>query len=383
MVESPGQQRVQHGNQCTAGVGELIVESRWRRLIGDAPDHPGFVQRLERGPRPGPCGAPVPRTTSWKRLLPSANSRTISSAQRSPTTSRAAAMGQHRPGRSASATRGMDGIRQPRRLCGAAAGLGSGGRTDGSRVVTTIAELSDRRSEYVTSVWELDPYGRSPPYDSPAAPTVTRRRRSPPTATCSSSRRGRAPGHRRHRPARLAVAVARRRRRGRRGVERARWRQCGAQCPRCRRHRGRRADASVGTGVDDDRRLRTLRKDTGVGALLHTGYPVRHWDHDLGPDQPHLFDVRPRDLTPQPGRGLHDAGFDVSADGRFLVTTWPVAGPGPVQRSTLLRVDVAPGSEPSSPTTPTPTWRTPQSRRTGRLWRSLGKPSRPRTVPHE
>ena len=54
--------------------------------------------------------------------------------------------------------------------------------------------------------------------------------------------------------------------------------------------------------VDDDERLRTLRKDNKVSAVLHTGYPVRYWDHDLGPDQPHLLDVDgPRDLTPRPG----------------------------------------------------------------------------------
>ena len=33
---------------------------------------------------------------------------------------------------------------------------------DGSRVVTTIAELNDKRTEYVSAVWELDPAGRRP-----------------------------------------------------------------------------------------------------------------------------------------------------------------------------------------------------------------------------
>src|SRR5262249_61465523 len=53
--------------------------------------------------------------------------------------------------------------------------------------------------------------------------------------------------------------------------------------------------------IDDDKRLRTLRKDNKVSAVLHSGYPVRHWDHDLGPDHPHLLDVDGlRDLTPRP-----------------------------------------------------------------------------------
>jgi dipeptidyl aminopeptidase/acylaminoacyl peptidase len=30
---------------------------------------------------------------------------------------------------------------------------------DGSRVVTTVSELSEKRTEYVTAIWELDPKG--------------------------------------------------------------------------------------------------------------------------------------------------------------------------------------------------------------------------------
>ena len=33
---------------------------------------------------------------------------------------------------------------------------------DGSRVVTTVAELNDKRTEYVSAVWELDPAGQRP-----------------------------------------------------------------------------------------------------------------------------------------------------------------------------------------------------------------------------
>ena len=48
------------------------------------------------------------------------------------------------------------------------------------------------------------------------------------------------------------------------------------------------------SGIDDDKRLRALRKDAKVSAVLHTGYPVRYWDHDIGPAQPHLLDRRAR-----------------------------------------------------------------------------------------
>ena len=101
--------------------------------------------------------------------------------------------------------------------------------------------------------------------------------------------------------------------------------------------------------VEDDRRLRDLRKANNVSAILHSGYPVRFWDKDLGPDEPHLFDAADlRDLTPQPGGALREAGFDdavfdISADGRFLVTTWRITGPEATERSVLVRVDLASG----------------------------------------
>src|SRR5437870_2144715 len=82
-------------------------------------------------------------------------------------------------------------------------------------------------------------------------------------------------------------------------------------------------------------RSRKARKDKKVTAILHAGYPVRYWDHDLGPDQPRLLagDVVADDrvdwteLTPEPGRALDEADFDVSADGSTIVTTWRVPEP--------------------------------------------------------
>jgi len=107
--------------------------------------------------------------------------------------------------------------------------------------------------------------------------------------------------------------------------------------------------------LDTDRRLRALRKDATITAVLHSGYPVRHWDHDIGPAQPHLLEipgglersdsgddsVERRDLTPDPGQGLRGAGLDVSRDGRFVVTSWQVPAPGAALRSVLVRIDVA------------------------------------------
>ena len=118
--------------------------------------------------------------------------------------------------------------------------------------------------------------------------------------------------------------------------------------------------------------LRARRREKKVSAILHETYPVRYWDHDLGPAEPHLLaldlggladalpvrgaaaaassDVdaaaaaatasgvddkapapyapelpRPRDLTPQPGRSADVAGAALSPDGSTLVASMRVS----------------------------------------------------------
>ena len=131
------------------------------------------------------------------------------------------------------------------------------------------------------------------------------------------------------------------------------------------------------TDEQDDEQRRRRRKDRKVTAVLHAGYPVRHWDADLGPDEPRLLvaDVPPgevpaadvaeetaadaaparggtasgaaedqltwRDLTPQPGRALDRAELDLTPDGSTIVTTWSVAEPHGSRRTTLVAVAVA------------------------------------------
>ena len=44
-----------------------------------------------------------------------------------------------------------------------------------------------------------------------------------------------------------------------------------------------------GTAVGDaDKGRRKAREDAGVTAILHEAYPIRYWDHDLGPDKPRV-----------------------------------------------------------------------------------------------
>jgi dipeptidyl aminopeptidase/acylaminoacyl peptidase len=109
------------------------------------------------------------------------------------------------------------------------------------------------------------------------------------------------------------------------------------------------------TGEDDEER-RKARKDKKTSAILHTGYPIRFWDHDLGPDQPRLLtgtipagealDEDPiewSDLTPEPGAALVEGSWDISADGATVVTTWRQREPHGSGRSTLIAIDLPSG----------------------------------------
>ncbi|MGY1856863.1 alpha/beta fold hydrolase [Modestobacter sp. SYSU DS0290] len=114
------------------------------------------------------------------------------------------------------------------------------------------------------------------------------------------------------------------------------------------------------TDAEADQARRTERKDAGVTAVLHESYPVRFWDHDLGPAVPHVYWVgrlpadpaagtRPepaewRDLTPAAGAPL-GAGDDlaVSPDGRFVARGEDVPDGPAGRRSRLVLTEVATG----------------------------------------
>ncbi len=218
---------------------------------------------------------------------------------------------------------------------------------DGSRIVTTVSELNEKRTEYVAAVWELDPEGQRPARrltrgakgeSSPAftsdgdvvfvAVRPTEDDDKPPAALWSLPAAG---GE--------AVEVF--------------SPPGGVEIVKTARDASRvvvRAPLSPSAGsIADDRRLRDLRKDNKITAILHTGYPIRYWDKDLGPGGPHLLglyladDAAPVDLTPRPGGALREADFDVSADGRFVVTSWQLPAPGAAQHSVLVRIDLASG----------------------------------------
>jgi dipeptidyl aminopeptidase/acylaminoacyl peptidase len=98
---------------------------------------------------------------------------------------------------------------------------------------------------------------------------------------------------------------------------------------------------------DDDAGRRQQRKDRKISAILHTGMPIRHWDHELGDESVRLFSVAAgqpvRDLAPDAGFELAEATYSISADGTSLATTWMVRRPHGRRPGAVAVIDVATG----------------------------------------
>ncbi len=128
--------------------------------------------------------------------------------------------------------------------------------------------------------------------------------------------------------------------------------------------------------LEDDARIRQVRTKGKVSAILHSAYPVRHWDHDLGPAEPHLLSLdldglpaeeavparasaqsgpdaepdatapyprslpRPQDLTPQPGTSADVAGVAITPDGSTVIAAMQVSV-GRSSRYRLVSINVA------------------------------------------
>ncbi|MCC2334050.1 S9 family peptidase [Cellulomonas wangsupingiae] len=234
---------------------------------------------------------------------------------------------------------------------------------DGSRLVTAVQTLDRKRTAYVTALWEVDPAGERP------ARRLTRSAKSEASAAFTpagdllfTSARPDPDAQDPDEdptpalwllPADGAEArVVADRTAGLGGV------QVATAAPTVLAV----SDVlpSAADAADDDR-LRKARKENKVSAILHTGYPVRYWDHDLGPASPHAFvgtlgdDVAaplagerdPRlelsDVTPDARIALLEHSPALSPDGRTVVTPWNRAVARGVMRMHLVAVDVATG----------------------------------------
>ncbi|MGB7450092.1 MAG: alpha/beta fold hydrolase [Ornithinimicrobium sp.] len=224
---------------------------------------------------------------------------------------------------------------------------------DGSRLVASVSRLDPSGTGYRSALWEIDPTGESPAHRlthgsaGEAAPVFTSSgdllftsARRPPEAEDSDEDGADdsalwqidATGGEAHpivvRPGGLTLA------------------RCASS-----------ADLTVvlapvlPAAADEEQHARghRHREKKGVDAILHQGYPVRFWDHDLGPAQPRLFTVSDEGgltaLTGDMGAALVEHEPDIAPHGRFLLTTATVPEAAGSQRSVLLRIDVDSGEQ--------------------------------------
>ncbi|ETT29120.1 putative prolyl oligopeptidase family protein [Rhodococcus aetherivorans] len=217
---------------------------------------------------------------------------------------------------------------------------------DGTRVVIAQSTLDEEGTGYVGALWEVDPQGHAPARRL----TWGAKGESNPVFTAAGD---------------LLFTAARADGTDGDDAPAALWRlpAAGGEAQRVVSRKGgvrgvwaaEAADRIVvtadvlGRTDGDDERIRDARKKRKVSAVLHTGYPVRHWDHDLGPAEPHLLALADgphaplSDLTPGPGGALREASLDLAADGSFVVTTWSVPGPLASRRTTLVHIDTDTG----------------------------------------
>ena len=223
---------------------------------------------------------------------------------------------------------------------------------DGSRLVTTVAALGPEKNSYRTALWEIDPTGEQPARRLTRGPTGE----SSPAFTPHGDllfTSARPDPDAKEQPSGAPQALWRLPAGGEAHL--VGTRPGGVGGPVVARDAGTVVVSSMtlpaAVTADDDEKRRNERREKKVSAILHSGYPVRLWDHDLGTDEPRLVAgavrkdglVEWRDLTPAVGGALVDVVHDVSPDGSTVVTAWLVAQPGGSSRSTLVAIDVGTG----------------------------------------
>jgi dipeptidyl aminopeptidase/acylaminoacyl peptidase len=222
---------------------------------------------------------------------------------------------------------------------------------DGTRLVTTVAAADQERTKLRTALWEVDPTGERPahrltrgaagesaPVFTPSGDLLFTSARPDPDAEDQPDD---APAALWRLPAAGGEAhVVGARPGGVSGVAVAR--DAGTVVVTSMVMPG------AGSAADDEKQ-RTERKDRKVSAILHSGHPVRFWDHDLGPDEPRLFAAQAgdtadwQDLTPVPGGALMETGHDITPDGATVITEWRIPERAGAHRVALVAIDVATG----------------------------------------
>jgi dipeptidyl aminopeptidase/acylaminoacyl peptidase len=229
---------------------------------------------------------------------------------------------------------------------------------DGSRLVTSVATPAPDGKKYVTALWQLDPAGeRAPRRLTRSSPGERDAAFLPDGSLLFTSSRAdpEAPpgdGDADEEVAALWLLPA-----GGGEARQVAATPAGIEKLQVARDAGTVVyRTGVHPGADDleaDERTHKARKDAGVSAQLFEGYPIRYWDHYLGPREPRLFAAAAppagdgrmapgRPLTPEPGRALDEVELAVTPDGATVLTGWnsdQVRNP----RTLLLAIDTAGG----------------------------------------
>jgi dipeptidyl aminopeptidase/acylaminoacyl peptidase len=229
---------------------------------------------------------------------------------------------------------------------------------DGSRLVTSVGTVAPDGTRFQSALWQLDPAGEAPPRRLTRSATgetgadflpdgsmVFTSARPDPDAKKGDERDDRAA---------LWLLPA--------GGGEARLLAdppAGVDGLAVARHSGAvvlGVGAYPGTAtLEEDADKHKARKEAGVAAQLFESYPIRYWDHYLGPRERRLYLAPPFADSHEDGLGdlallvggadhrLDDVSFDLTPDGSTLVTAWR-----PKTRATdlalhLLAVDTSTG----------------------------------------
>jgi dipeptidyl aminopeptidase/acylaminoacyl peptidase len=225
---------------------------------------------------------------------------------------------------------------------------------DGSRLVTSVATMAPDGTKFQSALWQLDPAGEAAPFrltrsakgESGAAflpdgSILFTSARPDPESAKGDDREDRAAlwllpvagGEARL----LADPPA--------GVD-------GLAVARDSGHVVIGVGAYPGAGtLEEDADKHKARKERGVTAQLFESYPIRYWDHYIGPRDRRLYrmpaptadETRPELELIADGTGQHldELGFDVTPDGTTAVTGWHTRRSVTDLATNLVAIDLA------------------------------------------